>query len=75
MIQFFRSLSNDNNTFFSPREIRITSLMNFGFFRSLKALIRFLEITQRYGLEIGGAFYPFFKKVGKHTIKFKTCLS
>jgi hypothetical protein len=58
MIQFFR-LSNDNYLVFS-REIRIFS-DEIGVFRPWKILFRFLEITKRHGLEIGGAFFPFQK--------------
>ncbi len=58
------SISNDNCLVFSP-EIRIIS-DEFGVFRPWKALFRFLEITKRCVLS-------FFKKVGKHTIKIKTC--
>jgi len=39
-----------------------SSQMNFGFFGPWKTLFRFLEITKRHGLEIGGAFFPFSKR-------------
>ena len=46
----------------------------FGFFRPWKAFFRFLEITKRHGLEIGGTFFPFSKRWVNTPFKFNTCL-
>jgi hypothetical protein len=48
-----------------------SSQMNFEFFRPWKALFRFLEITKRHGLEIGGAFFPFSKRWVNKPLKLK----
>ena len=64
---FFR-LSIDNFWFFLSRNSNHLFKDELWFFQTLEGLFRFLEITKRHGLEIGGAFFPFFKKVGKHTI-------
>ena len=53
------------------REIRIILRMNLGFFQTLEGLFRFLEITKRHGLEIGGAFFPFSKRWVNTPFKFK----